>query len=155
MRRVLPVVVLGPVLAGAGFYTALLASVLAAQLLFYAATLGLIGLHFVGLVSSQNNLGAALALVPEWIRSSGMAFYVVGAIGAVAALSVVARAVMSEPEASSWRRAARIGAIAVGVAGLAAGVDWRFSVTPLADRLASHPDFATAQRGVTCSLSVA
>jgi hypothetical protein len=155
MRRVLPLLVVGPFLAAAGFYTAVFASLLIAQLLFFAATSGLIILYFLGLISSNNDIGAAPALLVEWMRSSDTAFYVVGSIGALAAVAIAARAVMVGPEAASWRRAVRIGAVAVSLAGLAAGVDWKYSVTPLVERLAPRTDFATAQRDVTCPLSVA
>src|SRR5882672_250148 len=131
MRRVLPLLVVGPFLTVAGFYTATFAYVLIAQLLSFAATVGWIGLYFLGLVSSRNDLGAAPALVMEWVRSNVTAFYVVGSIGALATLSVVARAMVAGPEASSWGRAVRMGAVAVGVAGLAAAGDWRYGVTPL------------------------
>jgi len=123
MRRVLPLLVVGPFLTVAGFYTATFAYVLIAQLLAFAATLGWIGLYFLGLVSSQNDLGAAPALLLEWVRSNLTAFYVVGSIGALATLSIVARAVVAGPEASSWGRAVRMAAVAVGVAGLAAAAD--------------------------------
>jgi hypothetical protein len=155
MRRVLPLLVVGPFVTVAGFYTATFAYVLVAQLLVFAATLGWIGLYFLGLVSSQNDLGAAPALLLEWVRSNVTAFYVVGLIGALATLFVVARAVVVGPEVSSWGRAVRLGAVAVGVAGLAAAADWRYGVTPLGEWLAPRADFAAAQRDVTCSLSVA
>jgi len=155
MRRVLPLLVVGPFVTVAGFYTATFAYVLIAQLLSFAATVGWIGLYFLGIVSSRNDLGAAPALLMEWVRSNVTAFYVVGSIGALATLSVVARAVKVEPEASSWGRAVRMAAVAVGVAGLAAAGDWRYGVTPVGEWLTPRADFAAAQRDVTCSLSVA
>jgi hypothetical protein len=155
MRRVVSLLVVGPLVAVAGFYAATFAFLLITRLLVFAATVGVIGLYFLGIISSQNDIGAAPSLFLEWARSSVTAFYAVGSIGALAALTVVTRTVVAGPEASSSRRAIRTGAVAVGVAVLAAGVDWRYGVTPLVERLAPRADFAEAQRSVTCPLTVA
>ena len=155
MRRVLSFLVVGPFLAVAGFYMTTFASLLLAQALFFVATAGLIGLYFLGFISSNNDIGAAPALLLEWVRSNNTALYAVGSIGALATLTVVARAVVVAPGAPSWRRAVLIAAGAVGVTGLAAGIDWVYGVTPLVERLRPRPDFSAAERDVTCALSIA
>lgn len=151
----LPVLVLGPLLAAAGLYASIFAYQLIAALVLYGAIAGVIGLYLLGLVSSSSNEAAALSVLQELVWSSDTANFVVGSIGALATLRLVTRTVMAAPEASSWRRAVRAGAVAVAVAGLAAGIDYRYGVTPYVERLAPRPDFAAAQREVNCPMSVA
>ena len=154
MRRLLSVLVVGPLSMAAGFYVASFAYQLITQLLFYVASLGLVALYVLGLVSGSSDAGTAPLILLDLARSNDTATYAAGSIGALATLVLVTRTIVVGPRAPSWRGAVRFGAVAAGVASLTAGADLWYGVTPYVGRLIPHTDFATAERDVTCPMSV-
>src|SRR3984893_17484316 len=154
MRRLLSVLVVGPLSMAAGFYVASFAYQLITQLLFYVVSLGLLALYVLGLASGSSDVGTAPLILLDLARSNDTATYTAGSIGALATLVLLTRTIVVGPGAPSWRGAVRFGAVAAGVAGLTAGADLCYGVTPYVARLIPHTDFATAERDVTCPMSV-
>jgi hypothetical protein len=152
--RVLSLLVVGPWSAAAGFYVAGFAFQLIARLLSYATMFSIVALYLLGVVSSSSESGAAPLLVFEWAQTSIAATDAAGSLGALASLLLATRAVRAAPEASAWRRALRFGAVAGGVAVLAAGADLRYELTPYIEPFVPRSDFAAARRDVTCPMSV-
>jgi len=155
IRRLLSMLVVGPLSAAAGFYVAVFAYRLITQLLFYAASVGLIVLYLLGFVSNSTKAAAAPLLLLEVARKSGTATCAAGVMGALAALALLTRIARVGSAPFSWRSTVRFEAVVVGVAGLALCADLWLGVTPYVDRLMPHSDFASARRDVTCRLSVA
>ena len=148
MQRILSILLIGLPAAVAGFYGASFAFRLVVGILSYLATMTLIILYLLGIVSSNTPTAPfAPVLVLQWAGASDVVFQAAGIAGAVGTLILIALA-------SSWRRAALGGAAILGFAAVAGAADLWYGVTPYVDHVMPHSDLAAVERTVTCRLTV-
>jgi hypothetical protein len=157
MRRLFALLVIAPPASAAGFYLASFGYRLVTHLSFFVASVGLIVLTLLGIISRNTPEEAyAPLLLVERARASEGAMYAAGWLGAllVLVLVVIVVVVAKGAEEASWRRARWAGAVVAVLAVFAGGADLYYGVTPYVERIMPHSSMAAAERSVTCRLTV-
>lgn len=141
--------IIGSLLVGlVAFYLTCLAYRLAAQLLFYAAMVLMIGFYVLGV---KLTFLAALSALFGYVRDSDLAMYVTAAIVCLAAIFLVFKLFRESASAEDRR-------VALAVTGLAfltgIGADAYYGITPWSEASIGRTEFNAGHRTVAYTLSV-